>query len=574
MSRLEGKFLRHDSSISAPGPVPGGAGGDANTASGPRSWLIRFPRALPLAIFLVVLAVTIVSVFGIERSQRQSDAEQIEWVATAMESALERRASVAASYLRAGGALFSTIDEVDPALFNQFVAELRLDSDYRGAEGYGWAPVLSADEASGFESLIGRYRVGGQQIIPSLEEQPRDKLVPIQLLQPDTARNRSVIGFDMYSEGTRRAAMDAAERDARPTASGRIDLVYDERQPGFILYMPVYTGGGSQRRVKGFIYSPFNSQNFLASAAELVERETIGVELYDGDVTRANLLGTLAGGAADGARQVREVRVAGRDMTLVTVSAHGAALSSLSMITLLFGIAVASLLMLISRLLTKQAVEDQRSLAWFSEQNSIRNSLTRELNHRVKNTLANVLSIVALTRRRADDVEEFADGLDGRIRALSATHDLLTQSEWGTTPIAAVVNAELAPYAYDGSHSVRVEGPEVELAPNDALSLGLALHELATNASKYGALSTEDGQVSITWDLTPDKLARIRWAETGGPAVASDRKRGFGMDLIEKIVAHELRNPVDLRFEPDGVRCTLMVPVRERSDFQIRADKR
>ena len=295
------------------------------------------------------------------------------------------------------------------------------------------------------------------------------------------------------------------------------------------------------------------------------------MSLYDGGAGGGELLASLKGGDADGRTIEREVNVANREMRLVVRAADDPALSSLSMITMLFGLAVASLLMLVARLLTKQALEDQRSLNWFAEQNSIRNSLTRELNHRVKNTLANVLSIVALTRRRADDVQSFADGLDGRIRALSATHDLLTQSEWGTTPIASVVAAELAPYAHDEAHTIVSEGPPVELAPNDALSLGLALHELATNASKYGSLSCENGSVTIRWELTPDGLARIEWQERGGPPVPEKRKRGFGTDLIEKIVAHELRHPVELEFDPQGVRCTLMVPVRERGDFEIRA---
>jgi two-component sensor histidine kinase len=241
---------------------------------------------------------------------------------------------------------------------------------------------------------------------------------------------------------------------------------------------------------------------------------------------------------------------------------------------LLFGLAVAILLMLVSRLLTNQLVEDQRALAWFAEQNSIRNSLTRELNHRVKNTLANVLSIVTLTRRRANSLDEFADGLDGRIRALSATHDLLTQSDWGTTPIEAVVAAELSPYTRAGEDVLDMSGPPVELAPNDALSLGLALHELATNASKYGALSVPGGRVSIRWSLAGEGLAEIYWRESGGPPVRESRPRGFGTDLIEKIVAHELRNPVTLEFAPEGVRCILKVPVRQPSDFSLRARPR
>ena len=187
--------------------------------------------------------------------------------------------------------------------------------------------------------------------------------------------------------------------------------------------------------------------------------------------------------------------------------------------------------------MTRQAQEDEISLRKFQEQASIRNSLTRELNHRVKNTLANVLSIIALTRRRSTNLDDFADGLDGRIRALSAPHDLLTQSDWGATPIRAVVQAELRPYAHDADHAVEMQGPDVQLAPNDALSLGLAMHELATNASKYGALSRPGGQVTVHWKLESETLVRIEWLERGGPEVKVERGRGFGMDLIERIVA-------------------------------------
>jgi two-component sensor histidine kinase len=243
------------------------------------------------------------------------------------------------------------------------------------------------------------------------------------------------------------------------------------------------------------------------------------------------------------------------------------------MVTMIFGLLVASLLMLLVRMLTQQALEDEASLRWFEEQASIRNSLTRELNHRVKNTLANVLSIMALTRRRSNSLEEFADGLDGRIRALSATHDLLTKSDWGTTPVRSVIEAELLPYTQDGDHKIELAGPDIELAPNDALSLGLAMHELATNASKYGSLSQPGGKVGVDWNLISPGLVRIEWQERGGPPVAPQRGRGFGTDLIERIVAHELKNPVDLEFLPEGVRCVLTVPVRRPTEFAMRASR-
>src|SRR5262249_40095973 len=157
------------------------------------------------------------------------------------------------------------------------------------------------------------------------------------------------------------------------------------------------------------------------------------------------------------------------------------------------------LVMFIARLIIKRSAEDREVLEWLAGQSAIRTSLTRELNHRVKNTLANVLSIVALTRRRSVDLDDFAESLTGRIRALSATHDVLSQSDWTNAPIAEIVRSELAPYMAASDRHVEMAGPDVSLAPNDALSLGLAIHELATNAAKYGALSTIEGRIFISW---------------------------------------------------------------------------
>lgn len=514
-------------------------------------------------------------VVSIERGEKEKEEAQLNRVALSTASALERRASVNASYLRAGSALFALQNDVDEDLFRRFVSELRLDTDYRGAEGIGWAPIWSVSADGKTASTLTQTAPVPANIRPSLAQQPRTVIAPVAFIQPDTIRNRRAIGFDMYSERVRRAAMDEAQQSVRPTASGKVVLVQEGRaggEPGFLIYMPVFANEGGRRELRGFIYSPYNAGDFLASASELFELDGMVLALYDGPSNTGNLLASVNGDAPRGGAAVeQELRLANREMTVRVTSLRTNSLSLMAMLTLVFGIAFASLLMVIARLLTQQFVEDQRALSWFSEQNSIRNSLTRELNHRVKNTLANVLSIATLTRRRAISLDDYADALDGRIRALSATHDLLTQSDWGTTPIASVVTAELAPYTRPEDGVLEIEGPMVELAPNDALSLGLALHELATNASKYGALSVSGGKVAIRWSMIADDLAQVDWVESGGPEVSSTRPRGFGTDLIEKIVAHELRHPVDLDFAAEGVRCSLRVPVREPSDFALRS---
>ncbi|WP_375291154.1 CHASE domain-containing protein [Qipengyuania sp.] len=557
---------------------------DDSTAAQPftRRLLVEHQRAAPVIIFLLILTITIVSVVAIERGEAQRGASQRARVALAVSSALERRASINASYLRAGAAVFALQDDVAEPMFRRFVTELRLDTDYRGAEGIGWAPVITPAQIPSFETRLSE-ELGRRVTVRPLPDagDPSGILTPVMYLRPDTARNRLAIGFDMSSEEVRREAMNAAVKDVRPTASGRIVLVQEGNgsAPGFIMYMPVFDDRGGTRRLKGFVFSPYNAQDFLDAASEVVDAEGMQVTLYDGPAGSDTLMGSAGNTDVDpgeslGSVTTQELRLANRPMTLSVRALRSGSLTPISMVTLLLGLMVASLLMLVSRLLTKQIVEDQRALAWFAEQNSIRNSLTRELNHRVKNTLANVLSIVTLTRRRAANLDEFADGLDGRIRALSATHDLLTQSEWGTTPISAVVAAELAPYTKQEDGVLTMSGPPVELAPNDALSLGLALHELATNASKYGALSVVDGSVEVSWSMEEKNLARIEWIESGGPEVPARRPRGFGTDLIEKIVAHELRHPVDLSFKPEGVRCTLLVPVRQPVDFALRTTPR
>ena len=540
-----------------------------------KRWLVRYPRALPAGIFLLVAAITVLSIFAIERSEAQRANAQLLSRTTAIASALERRANASSAYLRAGAALLASLDVVEAPRFRRFVSELRLDADYRGAEGIGWAQVVRPSQIAAFNELLAQTAPRPAQLYPMPSgQQPYS--VPVTYLQPDTERNRRALGFDMYSESVRRAAMDEAERTARPTASGKVVLQQEGtgESPGFLIYMPVFEAVGGGRQLRGFIYSPFNADDFLASALELEDAGSYGVSLYAGTAEAENLLAANYDLDAEGRqRNTQMVNIANAPFVLQVSRADTDVLSGLSMATIIFGLLVASLLTLVVRMLTQQAIEDEASIHWFAEQASIRNSLTRELNHRVKNTLANVLSIIALTRRRADDVTSFADGLDGRIRALSATHDLLTKSDWGTTPIRSVISAELLPYEQGSEHVVEVEGPEIELAPNDALSLGLAMHELATNAAKYGALSQPGGKVEVRWSMVDENLVEVNWRESGGPPVAQDRGRGFGTDLIERIVANELRNPVKLDFDPAGVRCRLLIPVRRPTEFVMRASR-
>jgi two-component sensor histidine kinase len=537
-------------------------------------WFERFPRGVPVAVFFLTLAVTALAVFAVERAEydrtRALTAEAVGSIA----AGVERRVNSYAAYLRAGGIILSTQPTTNKAEFREFAEQYLTRNGDRGGEGLSWAPRVEADEVQEFE------RARREEGDPNFTVRPRlapsqPFALPITYVEPMPPRNRAALGFDMYSEPVRRKAIELAIVSGQPAATGKVMLVQDgpaHRRAGFLIYMPVYDGG-DRTRLKGVIATPFNAQSLLREVIREQDAGDYAVALYDGPADHQTLLAEV--GSISGRRQAQTVlfSIAGVQYTVAVRPMRTATLSMMSLLTLLFGMLVAALLTLLAAFVGRKASEDRAALLWFQEQASIRNSLTRELNHRVKNTLANVLSIIALTRRRTPDVDSFADSLNGRIRALSATHDLLTQSEWGTTLIRDVVAAELAPYTQDADHEIELQGPDVELAPNDALSLGLAIHELATNAAKYGSLSVISGRLQVHWTMISSELARLEWVERGGPPVASERVRGFGTELIEKIVAHELGRPVELRFEPEGVVCVMVVQVRKPAAFRMRAPR-
>jgi len=188
--------------------------------------------------------------------------------------------------------------------------------------------------------------------------------------------------------------------------------------------------------------------------------------------------------------------------------------------------------------------------------------LVNELNHRVKNTLALVQSMTAQTLRGSHDPEDAQERIESRLMALSDAHDILTRQNWKGAAIEEVVRAAVAPYQHEEAPRFAFDGPGVLLDPRRAVALAMALHELCTNAMKYGALSVADGRVSFQWRCEPAsegaKLTLL-WQESGGPPVQAPARRGFGSRLIERGLKHDLGGESALFFEPGGVRCHIVV---------------
>ena len=184
--------------------------------------------------------------------------------------------------------------------------------------------------------------------------------------------------------------------------------------------------------------------------------------------------------------------------------------------------------------------------------------LAREVDHRARNALAVIQSIIRLTR--ATTVDDYVNTVEGRIKALAHAHTLLSDSRWLGADLSTLVMEELAPYR--AGDKVKIGGPDISLQPAIAQGLALALHELATNAAKHGALSAQGGKLSLTWEFQPDKLV-LRWSEEGGPEISPPSARSFGLRVIRASVEQQLGGETTFDWNPAGLKCTLQVPRRE-----------
>ena len=184
--------------------------------------------------------------------------------------------------------------------------------------------------------------------------------------------------------------------------------------------------------------------------------------------------------------------------------------------------------------------------------------LAREAEHRAKNVLASVQATVHLTQ--SDSVDGLKRAIEGRIQALANVHALFVESRWTGADLRTLVEQELSPYCQDGETRARIDGPSSVLEPNAAQAIAVSLHELATNAAKYGALSANNGLVHIEWSSAADGRLVLRWTETGGPPVQPPTRRGFGKRVMESMIQGQLKGEIRFDWRAEGLTCEIAFP--------------
>jgi PAS domain S-box-containing protein len=185
-------------------------------------------------------------------------------------------------------------------------------------------------------------------------------------------------------------------------------------------------------------------------------------------------------------------------------------------------------------------------------------TLAREAEHRSKNLLANVQAMVNLSQ--ADAVDDLKKAVEGRIQALANVHSLFVATRWIGAELSTIAKQELAPYSVRVEKRVRIDGPEMLLEPNTAQAIAVTLHELATNAAKYGALSITGGQIDLEWAQEGAHRLNLRWIETGGPTVQAPTRKGFGRQIMEQMIG-QLKGGTRFDWRPEGLLCEITVPV-------------
>jgi two-component sensor histidine kinase len=184
--------------------------------------------------------------------------------------------------------------------------------------------------------------------------------------------------------------------------------------------------------------------------------------------------------------------------------------------------------------------------------------LAREAEHRAKNLLANVKAMVRLSQ--ADTIDDFKEAIEGRIEALANVHSLFAKSRWTGAELGSLIKQELLPYSREGQMRTQIGGPTVMLKPDVAQAMAVALHELATNAAKYGALSATKGQVHIEWSLVEDGQLTLRWTEVGGPPISPPTRKGFGTHVMEAMIRGHVGGDVRLDWHTEGLECKIALP--------------
>jgi len=507
----------------------------------------------------------------VEQSEKRVRLAQQQARVNDIASVLERQAASDSAYLVAMGALLANVENPSSQVFRSYASQLHGVVDLNGVTGLG--SITRFDQRDVME-LRNRVRPFPDVVVPPANSPGKWPVYVVSMLQADAPGGDDNWHTSLSARGNAEwSAVIGQGRGPALIATADAALLpadIAQAESGFLVLTPVRTLSGRERDSRSVAFILVRTRDFFATAIDPRKPASARVELSSPG-SRNNLPAFRSGPDRGILATPLEKPVHLFDQTwrLRYWPAVSAGLSALTLVILFGGMAFSTLLLAYVLLVQRSTRDLQALLDSQLSQEKERAAFIRELNHRVKNTLANVTSIISLTRHRTDNVQVFADTVLQRVKALAAGHSLLEGGQWGPADLRAIFATQLGVYER-WTERVHLEGPDVTVTPNDALTIGLAIHELTTNAARYGALSSDDGRIVIHWQLSDGNWVQVDWQEISGPAVTAPEKLGFGLNLVQRALAHELQRPIEIVFDPAGFRCRFFFQLRAPRSFQLR----
>jgi two-component sensor histidine kinase len=496
-------------------------------------------------------------------------------------------------FLRGGVGLFHASNAVNRAEWRQYVSDLNLKENYPGIQGVSFNAVLrSQEELTEFVETVRKDDWSDYTIKP---EGMRALYSPVLFLEPLNSRNEKALGFDIYSEENRRLAVDRAITTGQPAVTSKIRLVQENAnngsekvQAGVLVILPVYdqdaelsSAAARRAAAQGLIVSVFRIGDLVEG---IIKKPTIGatdlvaVRLFDSD--EPNAQSAMFDNFDHNERDISSasfytnssIEIFGRSWTFQTVSTpqfEAQAASHTANIVLVAGILVSLLLTSLTWGQALRAHENKAAALRTTQSQKQIELLMGEVNHRSKNLLGLVQAIARQTSRSG--TTDFMAHFSKRLSALAASQDLLVKNKWQGINLNDLLTSQLAHFEHLIGTRIVFDGPNIEVNSQAAQAIGMATHELATNAEKYGSLSNETGKVMIDWTIEdtfgePTRF-KLCWQELGGPAVTAPSSTGFGSKVIGMMVKSALKANVETRFEQEGFKWILTCPHSEVIEF-------
>jgi CHASE1-domain containing sensor protein len=539
---------------------------------------------LPTILFSMTMLLGMIAAYAVFNSTRQAERSSFDIVADDIIDNLEEGVKQHIALLTATRSLVNTIDfDARGAGFKEFIADLGLADNYRGIQGIGLAPLLETNDDVDAEAELEKKYGLTRAIYPETDQNFR---TPILLLEPNDERNEKALGYDMFSDSSRRDAMIAAARDRRPSASAPVRLVQEqdtETQHGFLIYAPiaqknieaVQLDDGS-KPITGFVYAAFRIGDLHNAAMSRTLSSALGLYVQTKDKTdntetvvfQTNNYEDYAD--KNGLRSVKSINIAGRVWEVEVLKPASGSLDNSLLYALLTGLmsflfagALAS-----SSKLQLNSLRTSEELRMYSEKAAQdKDLMLQEMKHRIKNSIARINSIARQTARSSEDLPEFIKSFSERLQAMATAQDVLARSKWQRASFGDLLRSELEQVFGKNATEVKLSGPEISLDEKYSQAFGLVLHELATNSLKYGGMADIKNDMQITWKIK--KLPKrkrglsIVWREyfDGEKPETASTGGGFGTKLINANIVGELGGSFDRSFDEKGMIVKIDVPL-------------